>query len=203
MQVLRFLAKWRFCTIEHLFRDGIFDTATTKFKTAYRRLYVLGDRKLIRSRPLPAGQLFYHLLPRGGEMIGLTDDWYSLRYRCAPSTIIKELLKIDFALAMNVKYLSQREVLARLMEADYGALAGISRTTDVFYEKDGLLHVLVMDTRLTTKYFQERVKAYAKLPPASIAVVFLTFSEAKKEQALRLAAGSAVQVKVLKSKWKY
>lgn len=201
--VLEFLAKWRFCTVEQLQKAGIFHTA---YNTCYKRLHLMQKAGLIKAIRLKNGKLVYYLSPGGGEVIGLVDSWHSKRYRCAASTVVNQLVLVDFALAMKVDYLPREKALERFVAASYDALARISRLSDVYYEKDGMLHVLVVDRKLSMKYFQERVKAYSGLPVElrdGLVVVFLVFSEAKKNQVLRLAAGGPVRVKVYKSSWKY
>ncbi|OPX92604.1 MAG: hypothetical protein A4E53_00395 [Pelotomaculum sp. PtaB.Bin104] len=202
IKTLEFLAKWRFCTIEQLQKAGIFKAA---YKTCYHRLAVLQGAKLVKSNKLPGGLLYYQLLPRGGEMLELADSWYSSRYRCAISKVVNQLVLTDFALAVGVDYLPREKALKRFLDASYDNLLKVSRLSDVYYEKDGLLHVLVVDNQLSMKYFQERAKAYSNLPAGlreGVVVVFLVFSEAKRNHMMKLA-GSGVRIKVLKATWKY
>lgn len=183
-------------------KAGIYDTAN---KTCYKRLSVLQGAKLLRSHKLPSGGLYYILTPKGGEVIELTDSWHSARYRFAQSTVINQLVLTDFALAMGIEYLAREKALERFMAARYGELIKVSRLSDTYYEKDSLLHVLVVDNQLSMKYFAQRVSAYSNLPVNlrdSLVVVFLVFSEAKRSQVLRLAGGG-IRIKVLKAKWKY
>lgn len=203
IKTLEFVGKWRFCTVEQLQKAGIFKAA---YKTCYHRLAVLQSAKLIKSNKLPGGLLYYQLLPKGGEVIELADSWYSARYRCAKSTVVNQLVLTDFALAMGINYLSRETALKRFLDASYDNLLKVSRLSDVYYEKDGALHVLVVDNQLSMKYFQERVKSYSGLPVelrGGLVVVFLVFSEAKKIQVLKVAACSGVKVKVFKAAWKY
>lgn len=167
---------------------------------------ILRNNGLVKSSRLNSGKMYYCLTPRGGEVIDLEDSWYSARYRCAKSTVVNRLILIDFALAMGIDYLPREKALGRFLEANYDALVRVSRLSDVYYEKDGVLHVLVVDNQLSMKYFQERVKAYSGLPAElreGLEVVFLVFSDAKKSQVIRLAAGAGVKIKVLKASWKY
>lgn len=189
--------------MEQLQKAGIFKTA---YKTCYKRLIVLQSMKLIKINKLPGGLMFYQLLPRGGEMIDLKDSWYSSRYRCAKSTVVNQLVLTDFALAMGIDYLPRDKALGMFFKADYDAILKVSRLSDTYYEKEGTLHVLVVDNQLSMKYFQERVRAYSGLPVelrGGLAVVFLVFSEAKKSQVMKMASGAGVKVKVLKASWKY
>ena len=91
----------------------------------------------------------------------------------------------DYALAMGIEYLFREKALERFFDASYDVLLKVSRLSDIYYEKDGLLHVLVVDNQLSMKYFTERVRAYSNLPLEmrhSLAVVFLVFSEVKKSR---------------------
>jgi len=203
-RTLEFLAKWRFCTVEQLRKAGIFDSS---IKKCYQRLLVLRKNGLIKAARLSSGKLFYVLAPRGGEAIDLADSWHSARYRFATSTVVSQLILTDFALAMGgIEYLPREKALERLLKASYGELLKVFRLSDVYYERDGVLCVLVVDNRLSMKYFAERVKAYSKLPAdmrENVIIVFLVFSEAKRNQVLKLSLGSRVRIKVLKAKWKY
>lgn len=203
IMTLKFLAKWRFCTVEQLQKAGIFCSSPKKCGS---RLAILRGNGYVKSYRLSTGKLFYVLTPRGGEIIDLADSWYSTRYRFAHSTVINQLILVDFALAMQIEYLSREKALERFLKANYGELLKVSRLSDIYYEKNGLLHVLVVDNQLSMKYFAERVKAYSKLPAdlrENMTVVFLVFADAKKNQVLKLSAGSRVRIKVLKAKWKY
>ncbi|OQA09373.1 MAG: hypothetical protein BWY65_01119 [Firmicutes bacterium ADurb.Bin373] len=202
IKTLEFLSKWRFCTVEQLLRAGIFCASAKKCGA---RLAILRGNGFIKSYRLDTGKLFYILTPRGGEVIELTDSWHSSRYRFAQSTVINQLVLTDFALAMGIEYLAREKALERFMAARYGELIKVSRLSDTYYEKDSLLHVLVVDNQLSMKYFAQRVSAYSNLPAGmrdSLVVVFLVFSESKKSQVLKLAVGG-IRIKVLKAKWKY
>jgi len=157
----------------------------------------------LKSYRLANGKLFYCLTPKGGEEIDLPDAWHSSRYRFARSTVINQLILTDFALAMGIEYLPREKVLERFMEAKYSDLRRVFRSNDVFYEKDGVLYVLIIDNQLSLKYFSERIRAYSKLPGTreNIVIVILVFSDTKKSQVVKLAGG--VKIKVLKASWKY
>lgn len=203
IKTLQFLAKWRFCTVEQLQKTGIFCSSLKKCSS---RLSNLRTNGLIKSYRLNTGKLFYILSPRGGEAIDLVDSWHSARYRFAISTVVNQLILTDFALAMGIDYLPREKALERFLKASYGDLLKVSRLSDTYYEKDNLLHVLVVDNQLSMKYFAERVKAYSKLPPDlqdNMMIVFLVFTEAKRNQVLKLSSGGRVRIKVLKANWKY
>jgi len=163
--------------------------------------------KLISTGLLGSRRIYYYLTPKGGEVIGLTVPWYARIYRNAcVDTVLKSLVACDFALALGIEYLPRREVLNRWMDADYDVLARCLRSSDLFFEKDGWLHVLAIDYQYSLKYLMERVKQYSRLPPAireQLVIDFLVFSEAKQKQVLKAAADSGVKVKVLKANWKY
>jgi len=161
IKTLEFLAKWRFCTVEQLQKAKIF---CSSYKKCSSRLLILRSNGLIKSYPLNSGKLFYILTPKGGEAIDLPDYWHSRRYRFAQSMVINQLILVDFALAMGIDYLPRKTALERFLKASYGELLKVSHLSDTYYEKDGLLHVLVVDNQLTMKYFSERVKAHSKLP---------------------------------------
>ncbi len=203
-QVLTFTAKYRFVTLEQLFKAGIF---TSSQNTAYKRLLVLRRGKLINAGRLANNRMYYYLSPRGGETIGLVLPWYAKVYRIAGlDVVLKHLVACDFALATGVEYLPRREVLDRWMAADYDVLARCFRGGDLFFEKGGLLHVLVIDYRYSLKYLAERVKLYSRLPPGireQLAVDFLVFSETRQRQVLKLAKDVGMRVNVLKANWKY
>jgi hypothetical protein len=202
VKTLGFLAKWRFCTVEQLQNAGVFHTS---YKKCSSRLAILRKNGFIKSYRLNTGRLFYVLTPKGGEAIDLFDNWHSARYRFAQSTVINQLILTDFALAMGIEYLPRKKALERFLKADYGELLKVSRLNDNYFEKDGVLHVLVVDNRLGLKYFSERVKAYAKLSAElrdRIIVVFLVFNEVKKSQVGKLNGGE-VRIKVFKANWKY
>lgn len=202
IKTLEFLAKWRFCTVEQLQKAEIFRSSPKKCSN---RLLILRNYGFVKSYRLSTGKLFYVLTPKGGEAIDLVDSWHSTRYRFAKSTVINHLVLIDFALAMGIDYLPREKALERFLGASYSALLKVSRLSDTYYEKDGILHVLVVDNQLSMKYFAERVKAYSKLPAElrdSLVIVFLVFSEAKRSQVMKLAS-SRVRIKVLKANWKY
>ncbi|MDF9409504.1 MAG: hypothetical protein A4E52_00063 [Pelotomaculum sp. PtaB.Bin013] len=203
IKTLEFLAKWRFCTVEQLQKAGIFRSSSKKCGS---RLSILRANGFIKSSRLNSGKLFYILTPKGGEAIDLIASWHSARYRFAISTVVNQLVLTDFALYMKIEYLPREKALERFLEASYGELLKVSRLSDTYYMKDGLLHVLVVDNQLSMKYFAERVKAYSNLPAEmreSIKIVFLVFSEAKKIQVKKLSSGSRVKVNVLKASWKY
>lgn len=188
--------------MEQLQKAGIFCTSSKKCS---RRLSILLANGFIRSYCLNTGKLFYILAPKGGEAINLVESWHSSRYRFAQSTVTNQLILTDFALAMGIDYLPREKVLERFLKADYGALLKVSRLSDNYFEKDNILHVLVIDNQLSLKYFTERVKAYSKLPTDlrdSMMIVFLVFTEAKKIQVLKLSSGR-IRIKVLKAIWKY
>lgn len=203
-EVLKFLARWRFCTVGQLQKAGIFKTSRKK---CYNRLLVLRRAGLIKAGQLPRGELYYYLTPLGGEVAGLAIPWYSRWYKNARTeTVVRHLVQCDFALAAGIDYLTREEVLGQLMDADYGTLAEIFRSKDLFFQKDGRLHTLIIDYHLTIKYLQERLRAYSRLPPAwreKITVVVLVFNEVKREQVKRAAGDARVQVKILKADWKY
>ena len=202
--VLKFLARWRFGTLDQLFKVGVFDGARI---TAYKRLLVLRRGNLIKGGQLGCGGLYYYLAPRGGELIGLALPWFAKVYRNAGmDMVLKHLVACDFALAMEVEYLPGREVLSRWMDVDYDLLAKCFRGSDLFFEKDGVLNVLVVDYQLSLKYLAERVRLYSRLPVylrEQLIVNFLVFSATRQKQVLKAAADSGVRVKVLKANWKY
>lgn len=205
VNTLKFIAKWRFCTADHLLRAGIYNSSRKK---CVARLSALRKSGYLKSYRLPTGHHFYLVTPKGGEAIGLLDAWHSIRYRPpAVSTIINQLVAVDFALAAGIdQYLSRQVVLDRFLEADYSVLLKILKSTDRFYQKDGVLHALVIDHQLSLKYLAERAKAYSNLPPSvreNLTVVFLVFSETKKAQILNMVAGSKARIKVFKANWKY
>ncbi len=189
--------------MEQLQKAGIFSSS---LKKCSNRLSILRNHGFIKSDRLNSGKLYYALTPKGGEVIELADSWYSARYRCAKSTVVNKLVLTDFALALGIDYMSRDKALEKFFEASYDALLKISRLSDVYYVKDNLLHVLVVDNHLSMKYFSHKVKAYSDLPPelrGGLAVVFLVFNDAKKNIVMKLAAGTGVRVKVIKSNWKY
>ncbi|WP_166512319.1 hypothetical protein [Desulfallas thermosapovorans] len=190
--------------MEQLFKAGVFCNA---HNTAYKRLLVLRRGKFINCGQLSNGRMYYYLTPRGGEAVGLTVPWYSKIYRNAGvDVVLKHLVACDFALALGVEYLPRREVLDRLMAADYDVLAGCFRSSDLFFEKDGQLNVLVVDYQYSLKYLAERVRLYSRLPPevrGQLVVNFLVFSETRQKRVLQLAADAGVRVKVLRANWKY
>lgn len=189
--------------MEQLQKAGIFNSSAKKCN---ERLSILRKNGLIKSGRLNSANLYYMLTPRGGEKIDLLDSWYSSRYRCAKSTVINQLVLTDFALAAEIDYLPQKKAVGKFLEANFDALIKVSRLSDCYYEQDGILHILVVDNQLSMKYFQERVRAYSGLPAdllGSLAVVLLVYSEAKKNQVMKLAAGAGVRIKVIKSNWKY
>lgn len=187
-----------------MFKAGIFVSAQN---TAYKRLLVLRRAKLIDAGRLSCGKMYYHLTPRGGEEAGLNVPWYSKMYRNAGvDVVLKHLVACDFALAVGVEYLHRRDVLGRWMDADYDVLAKCFRGSDLFFERDGGLQVLVIDYQYALKYLGERVKLYSRLPPGirgQLVINFLTFSETRQKQILKAAADAAVKIKVLRANWKY
>jgi len=197
IMAMKFLAKWKFCTVEQLMKAGIFCSSVKK---CVARLAVLRKNGYIKSYRLANGKLFYCLTPKAGEAIDLPDAWY--RYRFARSTVINQLILTDFALAIGIEYLPRENVLERFMKAKYSDLRRVFRSNDVFYEKDGVLHVLIIDNQLSLKYFSERIRAYSKLPGTRENIVILVFSDTKKSQVVKLAGGN-VKIKVLKANWKY
>ncbi|WP_195713580.1 hypothetical protein [Desulfallas sp. Bu1-1] len=191
-------------TLEQLFKAGVFNSARN---TAYRRLLVLRRGKLINGGQLGRGRMYYYLAPRGGEAIGLVLPWYAKVYRNAGiDVVLKHLVACDFALATGVEYLPRREVLSRWMDADYDVLAKCFRGSDLFFEKEDMLHVLVIDYQYSLKYLVERVRLYGRLPPElreKLVVNFLVFAETRQQQVLELAKDVGMRVKVLKANWKY
>jgi len=203
--VLKFLVRWRFGTLEQLFKAGVFNGARI---TAYKRLLVLRRGNLIRSGQLGCGKLYYFLAPKGGELIGLVVPWFAKTYRNAGmDLVLKHLVACDFALAMGVDYLPRREVLSRWMDVNYDLLAKCFRGSDLFFENDGVLNVLVVDYQLSLKYLGNKVKLYAQLPLVireHLVVTFLVFSEVRQRCVLRLKDGvSGLKVRALKGNWKY
>ncbi|SFF97536.1 hypothetical protein SAMN05660649_00289 [Desulfotomaculum arcticum] len=203
-QVLGFMARWRFVTLDQLFKSNIF---TSTYKTAYKRLLVLRRGKLINGGQLSCGRIYYFLTPHGGEKIGLALPWYAKVYRNAGmDVVLKHLVACDFAFALSIEYLSRQDILSRWMDADYDVLAKCFRSSDLFFEKDGVLQVLVIDYRYSLKYLVERIKLYSRLPldmREQLIINFLVFSETRQKQVLKAAADSGVRVKVLKANWKY
>lgn len=203
-QVLAFLSKWRFCTQDQLQKAGVF---TGAYNTCYKRLLALRRGKLIHSGRLSCGKMYYYLTPRGGEAVGLVIPWYAKLYRNAGmDVVLKHLVACDFALAVGIEYLPRREVLGRWMEADYDVLAKCFRCSDLFFEKESVLNALVIDYQYSLKYLTERVKLYSRLPPGireQLVINFLTFSETRQKQLIKVAADAAIRVKVLKANWKY
>lgn len=203
-RILNFFATWRFGTIEQLRKAGVFAASN---KRCYKRLLLLRKAGLIRIGQLAGGQAYYHLLPKGGEVIGLQYPWYSRVYRGAgDSTVLQCLVFCDYAQAVGIEYLSTGELLERISAANYDVLKKIIRSQDRFYEKDGLLYALVVDFGLSMKYLSERAGAYARLPVVigeKLIVVFLTFNDAKKDAVARVVKDSGLKVKLLKANWKY
>ncbi|SFR14998.1 hypothetical protein [Desulfoscipio geothermicus] len=202
--VLAFIARWRFVTLEQLFKAGLFSSA---YNTCYKRLLALRRASLIKSGRLSCGRLYYYLTPLGGEEIGLAVPWYARIFRNAGvDTVLKCLVACDFALAMGIEYLPRREVLSRWMDADYDVLKRCLRSSDLFFEKDGWLHVLAIDYQYSLKYLAERIKLYSRLPSGirqQLMINFLVFSESRQKQVMKAAADSGVKVKVIKANWKY
>lgn len=124
------MARWRFVTLEQLFKAGVFSGA---HKTAYKRLLVLRRGKLINGGQLSCGRIYYYLAPKGGETIELLLPWYAKIYKNAGvDVVLKHLVACDFALALGIQYLAHREVLGRWMGADYDVLAKCFRGADLF-----------------------------------------------------------------------
>lgn len=185
IKTLEFLGKWRFCTVEQLQKAGIFCSSPKKCKN---RLLILRNNGLIKSSRLESGKMYYGLTPRGGEVIDLPDAWHSSRYRFARSAVINQLILTDFALAVEAEYIPREKVLERFMKAKYSELRKIFKSNDVFFEKDGVLHVLVTDNQLSLKYFSERVKAYSKLPAdlqEGVVIVFFGFQRDQEKPSFK------------------
>lgn len=168
---------------------------------------MLRNSGLIQLGQLAGGQAYYHLLPKGGEIIELKCPWYSSLYRGAKdSTVVQHLVFCDYAQAVGIEYLSLEESLKGMSESNYDVLKKIIKSNDRFYEQNGLLHALVVDFGLSMKYLAERAGAYTKLPDIlreSLEVVFLTFNDAKKDAVARVLNGSGLRVRLLKANWKY
>lgn len=203
-QVLRFLSKWRFGTAEQLKKAGIYSTGG---KRCYNRMLEMCKAGLIKSGQLASGVTYYHLLPLGGEIIGLDYPWYNRLYKGAgDTTVVQYLIYCDYALALGIDYISSREVFEQLYGASYDALKKVVRSQDKFYSQGGALHALVVDFGLSMKYLTERAGAYARLPHAvrgGLVVVFLVFNDVKNKAVTRAVKGPGLNLRVLKSKWKY
>ncbi|OPX85780.1 MAG: hypothetical protein A4E53_03375 [Pelotomaculum sp. PtaB.Bin104] len=203
-KALRFMAKWRFCTLDQLIKVGIFLTSRKK---AYNRLLSLRRANLVNSYRLSCGQVYYYLAPKGGEVIDLPNMWHSKIYRNAGmDTVVKSLITCDFALAMGIDYLPRQEVLNCFIEANYSLLEKCLRSSDLFYEKGGALNVLVIDYQYSFKYLAEKLKLYSRLPLEirdKVTVNFLLFDETRQKQILRVAKDFRIRVKALKANWKY
>ncbi len=204
-RVLEFIARWRFATLEQMFKAGIFNSA---YHTCYKRLLSLRNAKLINSDLLPCGKAYYYLAPRGGEVISLSFPWYAKVYRNASvDTVLHHLIHCDFSMAMGgIDYITKEEALSYLIDADFDTLEGIFRANDRYFIKDGILQALVVDYGLSMKYIVYRVKSYSRLPAQlhqKVLLLMLVFSESKREYAMKAAADSGVMVKVLKGNWKY
>ncbi|AEF95041.1 hypothetical protein Desca_2202 [Desulfotomaculum nigrificans CO-1-SRB] len=203
-QVLLFLAKWRFATIEQFIKAKIFQTSR---KRCYNRLLQLCKGRYIQSHRLARGQMYYHLLPDGAEMAGLNLPWYSRMFKGASdSTVVQYLVWCDYAQACNISYLSTRQAFQELSKASYDTLKRVIKGQDRFYYQNDILHALVADFGLSTKYLSERAAAYSKLPAAikdRLTVVFLVFNDTKRNAVARAVRDSGLRVKLLKAKWKY
>ncbi len=203
-QVLLFLAKWRFATVEQLIKAGIFQTS---HKRCYNRLLQLCKGRYIAANRLARGQMYYHLLPDGAEILGLTIPWYSRLFKSASdSTVVQYLVWCDYAQACKISYLSSKQAFQELSQASYDALKRVIKGQDRFYYQDDILHALVADFGLSTKYLSERAAAYSKLPAAikdRLTVVFLVFNDTKRHAVARAVQHSGLKVKILKAKWKY
>lgn len=203
-QVLRFLAKWRFGTIKQLRRSGIF---TTTQKRCYNRLLELCNAKLIKSGRLANGLTYYHLLPKGGEVIGLDYPWYSRVYKGASdSTVAQYLVYVDVAQILGIEYIALQEVLPRFSTASYDVFKKVVKLHERFFEQDGRLHALVVDFGLSPKYLAERASAYARLPLTvknNLIVAFLIFNQVKKKAVVGAISNHRLNYKIIKSKWIY
>jgi len=114
IEILKFIAKWRFATQEQLFKAGIFDNSCGN-KTSYLRLLKLCKAKLIKSNNLSNKKLYYFLTPAGGEQIDLTKPWYAKIFKDAgQSTVLKCLIACDYSLVTGVQYLKKDGILDKL-----------------------------------------------------------------------------------------
>lgn len=203
-QVLLFLAKWRFATVDQLLKAGIFQTSR---KRCYNRLLQLVKGGYIQSQILAKGQGYYHLLPAGAETVGLNFPWYSRMFKGASdSTAVQYLVWCDYAQACKISYLPTRQAYQELSMASYDALKRVIKGQDRFYYQGNILHAIVADFGLSIKYLSERASAYSKLPPAikdRLTVVFLVFNDTKRNAVAKAVQNSGLQVKLLKANWKY
>lgn len=207
-QVIQFLVKWRFATIEQLAKAGIFNT--TK-KRCYIRLLDLCKDSYIKSNQLANRTMYYHLLSKGAEILGINLPWYSRIFKGAgDSRVIQHLTFCDYAQAMSIEYIPFVRAVKNgnnLMQTiGYDTLKGVVCSQDRFYYHQGELHALVVDFGLSLKYMTQRANNYARLPAEvknKLTVVFLVFTEGKRLTVAKAIQDSGLKAKIMKANWKY
>jgi len=201
---LRFVGQWRFATLEQLRKAGIFLTSR---KRAYHRLYELCQGEYLKARILDRGQLYYYLTPKGGDVAGFLDMYWSSRYRDARrDLVLKTLTACDFSLAAGVEYISQKEALEWLKLAPYDTLKSCLTGQQLYYVQGNMLHALTIDYNLSLKYLAQKIKTYSRLPSglrSEVALDFLAFSETRQMQVKALSKKSSVMVTAVLGNWKY
>lgn len=180
-EILKFMAKWRFITVQQLLKAGFY----VNYKTCYRRLLLLRKEGLVNSGSLSNNTFYYHLTQRGGEKILLQVEWYSKTFRNAgQSTVLKCLVACDFALVNNIDFLIFKEIFERLKSANYDILKTALKHSDLYFEKNGKLYALIVDHNLSMKYLTNRIKLYSHLSMEiedQLIVIFLLFNEVKRK----------------------
>lgn len=198
-QVLAFLARYRFCTREHLLKARFFPSE----ETCVRRLNMLKAAKYLRAGTLGRTR-YYYLAPAGGLAAGLADLDTARRYRDSPKeTVVRHLVWADFALAKGINYL-QPEDAVEVLRAAGANLTTIRLLTGRWmrlYQWQGELHVLLVDTGQGN--FPRRVKDLARLPPTFFHLDILIFNPARQTQLERILAGRAKRATIIVSTWKY
>lgn len=196
-QILSMLAEYRFVTLDHLVRAGIFSGAGTP---ARRRIKALTQGRYIRRGQI-GGTLYYYLSPRGGLEVGLPDSPNARRYRDAkPMTVVEHLIWCDFALARKVRYLSEAEARKELSGQNLTTVKALTHRRLKLYRSSGILHALVVD--LGFDVFPRHLRVLAQLPPVCH-IDALVFSPARERQAQQILALATPRATVIRTDWKY
>ena len=80
----------------------------------------------------------------------------------------------------------------------------VIKNTDLLYEKDGVLNILIIDSNYSQNYLTGKIRLYSQVAlDTALMVNFLVFTEARRNLMTKLANKNGLKSIIIKGNWKY